>query len=176
MKTIAIDLDVNRAIEGARTSFDEDQNAILRRLLRIDASPPVARGQPRMRLPRSSGAYSTRIGTVPVEANSLKELLRRIILVCARGKPRFLNELAAVSTRRGRRIIARSPAAIYPNVPQLVEFAEHLNSGWWFDTNVGRAQVTSYLRIIARLARLPHLPVIAKRTEKTTQTLEDLGI
>jgi len=36
--TVDVDLDVHRAIEAARQSFDESYNQILRRLLRIDAS------------------------------------------------------------------------------------------------------------------------------------------
>jgi hypothetical protein len=176
MKRIEIDLDVNRAIEGARASLEEDQNSILRRMLRIDV--PL-RGEPirqRVRLPRSSGAYSTRIGTLAIEANSLKALLRAAILACAKGNPGFLDALSRVSTRRGRHIIAKSPEEIYPQSPQLVEYAEKLDKKWWFDTNVGRDQVAAYMKILAKLARLPQLPTISKRSEKTTLTLDDLGL
>ena len=176
MKSIEIDLDVNRVVEGARLSFEEDQNSILRRLLGIDGSPRARPAQPRIRAPRSSGAYSAMIGAQPVEANSLKELLRLSILVCAKTNAGFLDALAEVATKRGRHIIGKSPEQIYPQSPHLVEYAEKLNSKWWFDTNVGRDQVAAYLKIIAKLARLPHLPAISKRSEKTMQTVEDLDL
>jgi hypothetical protein len=176
MKKIEIDIDVNRRIEGARASFEEDQNDILRRLLGIDVPLQTRPLLPRVRAPRSSGAYSTLIGTLPIEANSLKELLRASLLACAKTSPGFLDALSRVSTRRGRHIIARSPQEIYPQSPQLAEYAEKLDGNWWFDTNVGREQVAGYLRTMARLARLSQLPVISKRSQKTALTLEDFSL
>jgi len=44
-KTIDIDIDVGKAIEAARLGFDETPNAILRRLLHIDA-PRLTTPQP----------------------------------------------------------------------------------------------------------------------------------
>ena len=172
-KTIEIDLDVNRAIETGRVSFEESHNSILRRLLGIEPGLAVA-ARPKVRSPRSSGAYSTMVANRPVEANSLKELLRRVILVCAEGRPGFLDGLAQASTRRGRHIIAPSPEGVYPQSPQLVGFAERLNADWWVDTNIGKDQVSAYFKVIAKLARLPHVPAVSKRSEKTTMTLEDL--
>lgn len=173
-KTIEIDLDVNRAIETGRVSFDETHHAILRRLLGIEPRPVGVASRPKVRSPRSSGAYSTMVANRPVEANSLKELLRRVILVCAEGRPGFLDALAQSSTRRGRHIIADSPEGVYPQSPQLVEYAERLNSAWWFDTNIGKGQLSAYFKVIAKLARLPHVPAVSKRSEKTVMTLEDL--
>ena len=74
-RTIKIDLDVHRRIEAGRKSFDENENAILRRLLGLDTKRPAAGAV--IRAPRSSGAYSILLGELPIEANSLKELLRR---------------------------------------------------------------------------------------------------
>ena len=73
-------------------------------------------------------------------------------------------------------MIAKSPEGVYPQSPQLAEFAEKLDSKWWFDTNVGREQVAAYLRTMAKLARLPQIPTISKRSEKTTLTLEDFDL
>ncbi len=116
------------------------------------------------------------IGAQPVEANSLKELLRLSILVCAKANVGFLDALAEVATRRGRHIIGGSPEQIYPQSPPLVAYAEKLDSKWWFDTNIGRDQVAAYLKIIAQLAHLSQVPAISKRSEKTTVTPEDLGL
>lgn len=176
MKTIEIDIDVHRAIENARTSFDQTPNEILRWLLAIDRRPTEAAHRPRLRAPRSSGAYSVDIDGQPIEANSLKELLRRTILYLDKRRPGFIAALARRSTPRGRRIVAKAPAALYPEAPHLAELAERLDATWWFDTNVSRQQAQSYLRVFAEMEHLPAIPRIAKRSEKTTLTLADLGL
>lgn len=176
MKHIEIDLDVNKAIENGRATFDESHNDILRRLLGIDPRSTPGPSIPRVRPPRTSGAYSTVIDGHPIEANSLKELLRRAILLCEKLHPGFVAELSLQHTQKGRRIIATSPDALYPRSPQLVEFAERLTDGWWYDGNVGKNQVGSYFRMFAALAKLPSIPTISKRSERSTLTLDDLGL
>lgn len=176
MKSIEIDLDVHRAIENARLSFDETENAILRRALGIDPRTSTSEVRPRPRLPRSSGAYSTSIDGAMIEANSLKELLRRALLVLEKRRPGFLASLANYSTPRGRRIVARSPEALYANSPHLAGLAEKVDSEWWFDTNVSRNQVEGYMKTLAQMAKLPVIPTVQKRSEKTTLTLEDLDL
>lgn len=175
VKGIEIDVDVNRAIENGRRDFGESPNEILRRLLGIDMDVAGADSAvPRVRHPRSSGAYSTRLGTKTVEANSLKELLARSILVGERLHPGFIEMLSQHPTPKGRFVVARSVSGLYPRSPQLAEYAERLNEDWWFDTNVGRNQVGAYLTTFARLLQLSSIPTIQKRTEKTSLTLEDI--
>jgi hypothetical protein len=164
MREIGIDLDVHRAIEAARQSFEETPNGILRRLLGIDA-PAVQR--PRQRSPRSSGAYSTLFGGVPLEANSLKQLLAKAILAAEERQPGFIEALSRQPTPKGRYIVARSADGLYPRTPQLVVYAERLDASWWFDTNVGKAQVTAYLARFARLLGFSLLPRIEKRSQTT---------
>ena len=173
-RTIEIDLEVNKIIEANRQSFDETENSILRRLLRID---PAARSPlPRVRSPRSSGAYSTTIERRPVEANSLKELLRRTILALELESPGFVERLSQKTTPKGRKIVARHAAQLYPRSPQLREYAERLAGPWWYDTNVGRRQVAAYMRLFAEMAGLSSIPSVHKRSEKTALTLEDLEL
>lgn len=176
MKTIEIDLDVNKAIEAGRIGFEESPNEILRRLLGIDLRPRDTDARPIPRAPRSSGAYSTTIGSATIEANSLKELLRRAILLCEKLQPGFIEQLSRQSTRRGRHIVATTPGGLYPKSPQLMEFGERLNGEWWYDTNVGRSQVLAYLKQFAQLLQLANLPALHKRLERTVLTLEDLGL
>ena len=123
MKQIEIDLDVNRAIENGRISFDESHNQVLRRLLAIDGRPVRRNVQTPgvLRSPRSSGAYSAMIGATPIEGNSLKELLRRVILKGDKLQPGFIDGLARLPTARGRHIVAPTPHGRYPKSPQLVE-------------------------------------------------------
>jgi len=175
VKKIKIDIDVKRAIEAGRVDFDEGENDILRRLLGIDRKPAVA-GMPRQRLSRSSGAYSTTLGKKAIEANSLKELLRRAILICEQEQAGFVERLGELATARGRHIVARSATELYPRAPQLIDYAERLSEGWWYDTNVGRSQVTAYLKLFASLLKLPTLPTIEKRVEKSSVTAAELGL
>lgn len=175
MKSIEIDLDVHRAIENGRLSFEESENDVLRRLLGIDVRRP-AESRPAPRLPRSSGAYSTHVGEKMIEANSLKELLRRVLLELERRWPGFLSSLAGQATPRGRHIVSGTAQGLYPNAPHLAGLAEKVNDSWWFDTNVSRRQVEAYLKLFAGLMHLPSIPTIHKRSEKTTLTLDDLGL
>jgi hypothetical protein len=175
MKKIEIDLDVNRALESARQRSDESPNQILRRLIGIDGLAPADDPEPRQRRTRSSGAYSTFLGRHVIEANNLKQLLARSILVAEKMQPGFIEQLSMQPTRKGRYIVAHTASGLYPRSPHLVAFAEKLDETWWYDTNVGRAQVSAYLARFARTLRLPTLPAILKRQEKTTLSLADLG-
>lgn len=177
MRSIDIDLDVHRAIENARTDFSQSENEILRYLLGIERRPNALRDlQVRPRLGRSSGAYSAMIEGTPIEANTLKELLRRSMLYLARLRPGFLETVATHGTRRGRRLIARTPEALYPTSPHLAGLAEKLDGQWWYDTNVNRQQVQAHIRALCEMAGVPDRPIINKRSEKTTLTLEDMGL
>ncbi len=176
MKSVEIDLDVNKAIEAGRTGFEESPNQILRRLLGIDLRPRDADARAVPRAPRSNGAYSTTIGSATIEANSLKELLRRAILLCEKLQPGFIERLSHQSTPKGRHIVATTVSGLYPKSPQLMEFGERLDGDWWYDTNVGRGQVLAYLKQFAQLLQLASLPVLHKRLERTVLTLEDLGL
>lgn len=178
MRQIGIDLDVHRAIENGRLSFDEDQNAIFRRLLAIDVFVPKGTvASPIRRQPRSSGAYSVMLGKHPIEANSLKELLRRVLLKAEQIRPGIIGKIAGMPTPRGRFVVARSPEQLYPNAPHLAGLAEKLgNDNWWYDTNVGRKQVQGYMKLIAQLLGLTMIPTISKRSEKTAVTAADLGL
>lgn len=179
MRKIEIDLAVHKAIEDGRQSFEESENAILRRLLKIDrgvASPRSSVGGGPPRGTRSSGAYSVSIEGQPVEGNTLRDLLQRVLLVLEKRRPGFLNLVASKDTRRGRKIVARSPEGVYPHAPHLRELASPLNDEWWFDSNVSREQVAGYMKKFAEWSGLPAIPVITKRTQKTTLTLEDLDL
>lgn len=178
MRQIGIDLDVHRVIENGRLSFDEDHNAILRRLLAIDAPlPKTVPSSVVTRQPRSSGAYSLMLGTQPIEANSLKELLRRVLLKAEQLRPGTIDKIAQMPTPRGRFVVARSAQQLYHNAPHLAGLAEKLGSpNWWYDTNVGRKQVQAFMKVIARLLDLPTIPAISKRSEKTPMTAADLGL
>lgn len=62
MRTIKIDLDVHKAIEGARVTFDESENSILRRMLglRDDLSIPQPMQTGSLQSPREIGVGGSR--------------------------------------------------------------------------------------------------------------------
>ena len=70
-------------------------------------------GCPRVRLARSSGAYSVRLGNRTIEANSLKDLLRRIILVAESQWPGTIERLAEWAAPREPDLILGAEARGY---------------------------------------------------------------
>ena len=151
-KQISIDLDVHKALESHRISFDETYNSILRRALRVDSFEPPARPQYRQRHSRKGGEYVLVVLWEKMPAQSLKEALARALRKIEKIQPGFLEKLSREKTSRGRQIVARTPEEIYPGRPQLVTYAQRLNDDWWFDTNISRRGCQRYLDIIGKIA------------------------
>lgn len=149
---IPVDLEVYKALEANRISFDEPHNAILRRLLRVSGSAPSERPPERERLLRSSGDYTLHVLGEKIAARSLREALSIALSKVEAGQPGFLEKLSQRPTTRGRRIVARRPENVYPNKPQLVQHAARLNADWFFDTNISRKACERYLVIIGLVA------------------------
>ena len=150
---IEIDIEVHKAIEARRLSFDERPNDILRRefgLKRDDARPAAM--EPRVRRSRAGGEYLVKIGAGEIRARSLKEALKKTMMEIEDAQPGFFEKLSLHRTSRGRRIIARTADELYPGKPQLVQnCAERLNGRWWFDTNISRDQCAKYLEVIGKI-------------------------
>ncbi len=156
---IEIDIEVYKAIEAQRLSFDESKNDILRRQFGIGrgsqmlTQPPAAFAPPREKRQRRSGQYSVSWTGGQAAGTSLKDVLKTTILALEERSPGFIEILARHRTPRGRRIVASKPEELYPGNPQLVEQgAERLDSRWWFDTNVSTGQCQTYLNVIGDLA------------------------
>ncbi len=167
-KTIEIDLDVYKAIESRRQTFDESENDILRRdyLRNSVIAVPGEAARPtadRSKLTRKSGDYDAMWKSGAVTANSLKALLKATILELARTRPALVENISKHRTSRGRRIVARKPEELYPGNPQLIDkCAAQLDSRWWYDTNVSTGQCQSYLNVIGAIAEVGDIQ-IAKR-------------
>ncbi|HEV2817842.1 MAG TPA: hypothetical protein VGW40_11565 [Allosphingosinicella sp.] len=157
-RRIEIDLDVHRAIEGARRALGESENDILRRLLlparaaRPRARPAAAAG-PALAGPRSRGLWSVEICGRHIPAANLKDAYRVLLRELGAAHPDFLAAFAEERTF-GRRFVARSPAALYGRSPHLARHAQALGAGWWFDSNLSAGQVARRARIAARLCGL----------------------
>jgi hypothetical protein len=152
LTNISIDLEVYKALEARRQSFDETHNAILRRVLEITGTPATDFLQHRERAMRSSGEYELTILGEIKEVRSLREALSTALLKVEEVQPGFLEKLTRRPTTKGRHIVARKPEDIYPQKPQLVQHAARLNGEWFFDTNISRKACERYLSIIGLVA------------------------
>jgi hypothetical protein len=153
-KTFEMDLDVHKAIEARRATFDEDGNDILRRvfgLTKNSASLEMS-PEPLQRNARRGGAYRLRMNGKSHECTSLKEVLRTAIVAIEAQQAGFIDKLASHRTTRGRRIVARKPEELYPGNPQLTHCADRLNDRWWLDTNVSFNQTKRYLGQMATIS------------------------
>jgi hypothetical protein len=160
-KTIYIDLDVYKALEANRISFNEDHNTILRRLLSLMPSSDQPPERPRQT--RSSGEYSLHLFGEEIGIKNVREALSTALLKVESAKPGFLDKLSKRQTAKGRRIVSRKPEDIHPNRPQLTKWAYPLNSEWYFDTNISRETCARYLEIIASVAGI-ETPRLVKRS------------
>lgn len=153
LRSIQVDIDVHKAIEGRRSSFDQSENDILREVFGLTA-PLKA---PPQRPTRSSGdgRFRVTIGGRVIAEGSIKQAYKRAILALAKDRPHFLQRLGEIETP-GRRLIAKTPAQLYKNTPSLVSFAEPLDRGWWIDTNLSRQQAVSRLMMACRIAGLDY--------------------
>jgi hypothetical protein len=161
-RTIGIDVEVHRAIERGREALGESENDILRRLLlpargrRAGPRAKAGPGTPR-RLsgtPRSRGSWSVEMAGRRIPAANLKQAYRILLRELAVAHPHFL-EAFAEEAGRGRRFVARTPAALYGRSPHLARrHAVPLADGWYFDSNLSAEQAAKRARIAARLCGL----------------------
>jgi len=153
MRSIQVDVDVHKAIEARRSSFDQTDNDILRE--RFGLTPPSR--PPIERANRSSGDGRFRINVEgkQITEGSMKLAYKKAISAIARDRPHFLQRLSELETP-GRRLVARAPAQLYKSTPSLVTFAESLERGWWIDTNLSRQQAISRLMMACRVANLDY--------------------
>ena len=149
---IAIDLDVHRAIENRRTSFDQSHNAILRDILGLSLAPSSAVYPERT--PRRTGTYAFTLRGNRIAAGSLKQMYTECLRKLGELDPQFFDRLSEQSTR-SRKIIAKKPADLYARKPELAEkHAFHLTGPWWVDTNLSRLQCEKRLQTACELVGL----------------------
>jgi mRNA-degrading endonuclease RelE of RelBE toxin-antitoxin system len=159
---VEVDLELHKAIERHRRSLDETHADIVRRLITSEARPvspidvPATELLGRVRRARRGGDYRVVVLGESLEAQSLKDILKKAVLHAESIKPGFIERLAAHRTRRGRRIVARKPDEIYPGNSQLVaNCAEKLDQKWWYDTNVSYPQYQKYLTVLGQIGGFP---------------------
>lgn len=153
-KNIAIDLDVYRALESSRIDFQEDHNAILRRLV-LSAPKPntdtakkrkvaasVSLGQ------RTTGNWTVVIKDAIYAPRNLKEAYVTALIALEEFQPGLLSSLSnAVAS--SRRMVARKPEQLYTKSPHLAEPGRnnfYAHNGWYIDHNLSQDQAAQRIR------------------------------
>ena len=154
-KMIEIDLDVHKAIEAERTTFQQSPNEILRGVFGLSPEfKPRPRQSELTKVPRTrkTGAFSFELLGEREVGQSLKGGYLGCLLKLADLDSEFLDRLARETTP-ARRIVARQKRDLYLRNPRLADdFAERLCDGWWVDTNLSRQQCVTRLEKACRIA------------------------
>ena len=154
---IKIDIDVHRAIEARRVTFDQSHNDILRMVFGLSkAAPgPSKPMDPAPSTTRRTGKFPYILLGEETEGASLKEVYMGCLQKLAARDSRFLKRLSKKATR-GRRIVARTPEALYISTPELSRKNLHsrLTDEWWVDTNLSRPMYARRLEIACEVAGL----------------------
>jgi len=150
-------LEAHKLIEAARLDLGETQLSIIKRALRAAIKPGPATAPRRASTPRETGKYLVRLGDRQSFAGSQKQAYLTLLSWLSERSPGLLDALGREETRRGRRIVARSPQELYPR-QGLDRYAEALCDGWWADLNLSKDQKQQRLRIACRLAGVSYGP------------------
>jgi hypothetical protein len=170
MRQIEIDLEIHRLVEAERCSFEESENAILRRLLGIDGAADHPRsGRPgadagfdaaslvETAIPigsRTTGNWSVVWNGQRFMARNLREAYLTGLARLAEHDPTLFEKLSREGSGR-RRYVARRVESLYPNSPHLAK-PERNNSHqlgeWHVDLNLSRDQAAKRIRRAAALA------------------------
>lgn len=103
---------------------------------------------------RRTGTYRVVVLGDPIEATSLKEAYKMIVVSLAKRDGAFLTRLS-LQNFRSRKIVAKEPSDLYRKSPGLAkDHAERLLDGWWIDTNLSRSQIRARLECAAAVAGL----------------------
>jgi hypothetical protein len=164
---IAIDLEVHRAIEACRASFDQAPNDILREVFDLpkniatpqkidggesgESSAPLTR---RIVRTRRTGTYGFTLLGAKFQDESLQASYKRCLLEFSKRDSRFLDRLSDKRTR-SRRLVARDPQSLFLKTPTLAKkFAAPLTGPWWFDVNLSQPQVETRIEMACEVAGL----------------------
>ena len=164
-KKIEIDVDVNREIEGKRTSFNQSPNEILREIFGLPTQKRITRrtgqglaaerrGRRQSPITHRTGSYVVTLRGDRFVLGSLKEAYMTCLRKLGELDTQFFERLSRLSTK-SRRIVSRDPHSLYLKTPELSDkFAVCLENGWWVDTNLSRIQCKSRLKMACDIINL----------------------
>ena len=154
LTSIEVDLEVYKAIEGARLSFNESQNAILRRIL-LETPSELYEGDSALSLAqgeRTTGSHSFLFKGKSYKANTQKAAYRKILLLLYETDKDFIKNNSSYRTSHGRRMIARDRPDLGSAAAR--QKAEILVDGYWFDTNLNLDQKQKRIKFACKKAGL----------------------
>ena len=145
---LELDLETHKLIEAHRKSLGESQLSIIRRVLK--ASPLSEPGRPARkqndaRPSRETGKFVVRLHQRNLVMGSQKTAYLQLLRWLNEDYPGLFETLASEPSPRGRRIVARSKAELYPRA-DLEVYAETIEPGWFADLNLSKAQKIQRLR------------------------------
>lgn len=146
MAQISVSLSTWKAIESQRLSFQEDHDAIIRRVL-VTKKSQLGRALLRQDIPvqrRRGNMNVTVAGRVTPTANlksAYIEILRQLVKI----RPSLFQQLLKEGSQR-RRWIATKAEELFPLSPHLVrDHAHQIAPNWFVDTNLSKAQIETRL-------------------------------
>lgn len=146
MINIAVDLQVYKAIEAKRVSFNQSHNDILKQWVShapLVGSSDTLKNTPTSQFTRKrvTGSYDFVLLGQAYHTPSLKEAYLKCLRLLSERFPTLLTSLSKVKYTN-RRIISRDPLDLYLKSPHLAEkHAEKLTGDWWIDLNLNQRQV-----------------------------------
>jgi hypothetical protein len=160
---IEIDLETYKTLEANRRNFEQSLGEILKEMLFGVAkvnNPPTKNEEPRIMHPREytkvkPTEYAYTINGVSYKESKLKDAYRSILLRLNNDHPKFLDAFSKEGNK-ARAIVARSREDIYLKSPHLINCAELLIDGWWYDTNLSEDQVAKRVEKACKLLNLDY--------------------
>ena len=165
VQSIQIDFDVYQIIVAHQNDFDETPNAVLRRLLGLEATdasatelqerPAVSDAPERNARPPAKGTL--RIQQATFHHESAKEALCIVLQQLQKAHRSFLERLSRDPRCIGRirRTVARRREDLYPGRPDLqTAHSAEIADGWFLGTNTSTSQKIATIRAAADVAGL----------------------
>lgn len=106
--------------------------------------PPVAASP-------SNGGHTVALFGNELKVRTVQDALASVLAALGDRDEGFLGRLAA-HRGRTRRIVARTPEALYPGSPHLAKYARELSGGWWMATNCSRRDVARAVCVACKVA------------------------
>jgi len=158
-KQIGIDVQVYKIIETNRLSFSETENDILHRMLlkspyQAKTTAPIISPPKKINASRARGTWKVILNDHQILAANMGDAYREMLLALASDHPQFLEQFSKQKAQRF--FIAKIPTALYAiKSSHLAEkFAKPLVDGWWFDSNLGKSQISQRAKAAATVAGL----------------------
>ena len=150
--------DVERFLTGLSTGpFTPQPRQRRRRSARRPSKrQSVASHEPQPASPKPRGNKIRIVGFVlgneRAETGSAIATLAEVIKKFARNDSSFMERFSESTVGRTRRVVARTPTALFERDDLVEKYSEDLGNGWWLGTNRATATVRRNIEVACRLA------------------------